>query len=111
MLAELAKHNIRIDLIRYCPHKKEDECECKKPKPGMIIDAAKMLDLDLDSSWLIGDKTIDIKSAENASKKIKTILVRTGLFGKEPGHVNINPDFIAEDILDAVNIILKASHQ
>jgi len=107
MLEEFSKYDIRIDTIKYCPHIDEDNCECRKPKPGMILEAAKEFDIDLSKSWMVGDKTKDIKAAENA-KVGKTILVKTGFGGKEPGALEATQDFIAEDILDAANIILKS---
>lgn len=107
MLSELSKHGIRIDATKYCIHKYDDGCKCRKPKPGMILDSAKELDIDLSKSWLVGDKNKDIKAANNADANIKTILVKTGFGGKEPEAPQVTPDFIAEDILDAAKIILK----
>ena len=66
MKEELRKRDITITDIFYCPHHPEDGCECRKPKPGMILEAAKRYDIDLSASWMIGDKPSDIEAAKNA---------------------------------------------
>ena len=55
-----------IDAFFYCPHKPEEKCICRKPKPGLIIQATKEFNINLKSSWMIGDRDSDIKSAEFA---------------------------------------------
>jgi len=64
----LAKKGISIQEIFYCPHhpKFDFECNCRKPKPGMIINAKNKYNLDLNNSILIGDKSTDIESGKNA---------------------------------------------
>jgi D,D-heptose 1,7-bisphosphate phosphatase len=109
MLNELSKNNVRIDAIKYCPHKEEDDCKCRKPKSTLILSATNEFDIDLNKSWLIGDKTKDIKTVENIKEmghNIKTILVMTGYAGKD-GIYNVKPDYYAEDLMEAVNIIRK----
>ncbi len=66
MKEELRKRDITITDIFYCPHHPEDGCECRKPKPGMILEAARRYDIDLSASWMIGDKPSDIEAAKNA---------------------------------------------
>jgi histidinol-phosphate phosphatase family protein len=60
----------------YCPHKPEDNCSCRKPKPGMLLNAAEKFDIDLSNSWLIGDKRTDCEAADAAG--VRSILVLTG---------------------------------
>src|SRR5262245_42634607 len=55
MLAEITAWGGRIDRVIYCPHRPEDECLCRKPKPGMLLQAAQELNLDLSQSYLVGD--------------------------------------------------------
>lgn len=52
--------------VYYCPHVAADECDCRKPKPGMILEAAEEHDLDLPGSWVIGDQERDIKAGHAA---------------------------------------------
>jgi D-glycero-D-manno-heptose 1,7-bisphosphate phosphatase len=63
---ELAKHGCDVDAIYYCPHRPEEGCDCRKPKPGLIIKAAGDLGIDRASSWMIGDKEIDLEAARRA---------------------------------------------
>ena len=74
-LPTLNKINI-LDTF-YCPHSPEDNCLCRKPKPGMLLKAQKKHAIDMSNSWLIGDKEDDI-SAANSSGIFNTILVRSG---------------------------------
>jgi D-glycero-D-manno-heptose 1,7-bisphosphate phosphatase len=76
--ADLALINTKIDGFYYCPHHPDfgQKCRCRKPSPEMILDATKNLNLDLQSSWMIGDKLIDVKAGEAAG--IKSLLVKTG---------------------------------
>lgn len=62
----LNQNGINISRTYYCPHHPDDNCECRKPKPKLIQDAAKDLNLDISSSWMIGDKLSDIQMGENA---------------------------------------------
>ena len=70
----------------------------------MLRLASKDFKIDLAQSWVIGDKTDDIKMGENAG--CKTILVKTGKRG-EDGHFDIKPDYTSEDLLEAINYILS----
>jgi D-glycero-D-manno-heptose 1,7-bisphosphate phosphatase len=67
MKCEFAKRDIKISKTYFCPHHPNfSECECRKPKPKMILDAKDEFDLDLKNSILIGDKTSDIEAGESA---------------------------------------------
>lgn len=106
---------VEIVGLYYCPHspsakveKYKAECDCRKPKPGLILRAKEELDIDLENSFMIGDKYSDIMAGKNAG--CKTILVKTG-YGE--GELTQNedkwkekPDFIAKDLLSAARIIL-----
>lgn len=67
----------RIDGVFMCPHAPEDNCACRKPKPGLLLDAARKLSLNLNRSVLIGDALTDL-SAGRAAGVAQTILLRTG---------------------------------
>lgn len=79
MLKEFEKENITISKVYYCPHHPDfsGECECRKPKPNMILDAQKEFDIDFANSILVGDKNSDIEAGIKAGVKMN-YLVRTG---------------------------------
>lgn len=78
---ELKEHGAMIDGFYHCPHHPEfnEECECRKPKSGMIYKAKRDFDITLDRSWLVGDKASDVHAGLSAG--VKPILVLTG-YGK-----------------------------
>jgi histidinol-phosphate phosphatase family protein len=103
-----------LDRIYFCPHHPEKgflgertelkiDCNCRKPKTGMIERAVGELNIDLAQSWFIGDTTTDIQTAKNAG--IKSILLRTGYGGTDAKHAS-QPDFVRDNLLDAVKFIL-----
>lgn len=93
-----------IDATYYCPHLPADGCKCRKPSPEMIFQAARDHDVDLAHSFFIGDKESDIECGRNAG--VKAILVRTG-YGQ--GTNDQLTDLVAEDLNEAVKLILKAT--
>ena len=111
---ELARCGARIDGIYYCPHHPDfgDEtyrkrCECRKPRPGMLIDAARDHQIDLAASYVIGDKASDINLA--AEVGARGALVLTG-YGRETlrrrDRWPCEPVIVADDLLEAVKQIL-----
>lgn len=66
----LRKNGTIIDDFFYCPHRPDEYCECRKPKPGMIFKAAQKYGIDLKNSWLIGDSEIDIQAGRVAGCKV-----------------------------------------
>jgi histidinol-phosphate phosphatase family protein len=75
VLELLAPSGIKILKTYVCPHNDKDKCECRKPKPTMLLDAAKEFNIDLSTSYMIGDHISDIESGLNAGTR--TILVQT----------------------------------
>lgn len=63
MISEFKKKDIKISKIYYCPHKPEDNCECRKPQPGLFIQAIKDFNIDVNESVAIGDKLTDLEAA------------------------------------------------
>lgn len=111
VIALLSKEGARIDRTYMCFHHPihgigayKAECECRKPKPGMILQAAREFGIDLSKSFTIGDKTGDIKAGKLAGTK--TILVQTG-YGGEDGFKDAVPDFVAKDLYGAAKIIME----
>jgi len=115
MKKEIEKCGAHIDAIYYCPHHPDKgfpgerveykiNCDCRKPKIGLLKKAVKKFNIYLKNSFFIGDKTVDIQTGKNAG--CKTILVKTG-YGGNDKKFKVKPDFICEDLLDAVDLILK----
>jgi D-glycero-D-manno-heptose 1,7-bisphosphate phosphatase len=116
LLATLSEGGVRLDAVYYCPHHPSEgtppwrsECECRKPKPGMILRAAREHDIDLSGSYVVGDSVVDIEAG--ASAGVPGILVKTG-YGR--GHLEhqrhrfkSEPAHAAEDLLEAVRWILS----
>ncbi len=100
---EKIQSDLRLDAFYFCPHLPTDGCRCRKPNLGMIELATKDFAIDLENSWMIGDKTIDIETGFNA--KIKTALVLTGYGQKAIKELKRKPDVIAETLLEAVKSI------
>lgn len=114
----LRERGAKIDKVYYCPHHPNPkgkigsrgpnpdyvkECKCRKPKPGMILQAQKDLEIDLSESYMIGDSLSDILAGQGAG--CKTILVERSA----PESFNdAVPDYKAKDLYDAIkNIVLK----
>ena len=92
MIEVLKKQNITISQVEYCPHTPDDNCTCRKPRTGMIDNILANFDIDLENSWLIGDKSSDILCAKNANIK-NTIQVKSGhTFSSS------NADFVIEKL-------------
>jgi histidinol-phosphate phosphatase family protein len=73
----IASSGIEILKTYVCPHGENETCECRKPKPKLLLDAAKEYNLDLSQSWMIGDRPTDVMTGVHAGTK--TILVKTGV--------------------------------
>jgi len=99
---ELEKNRLVFNGIYICPHLSSENCNCRKPKTGMILQAKEDLDIDFEKSYIIGDQTSDIKMGKDVG--CKTILVKTG-YGGVDNSFNVNPDFIVENLLEAVGKI------
>ena len=115
---QLTSERVTISGIYYCPHHPDfgeppyrKDCDCRKPKPGMIDRAAKTHDLDLTRSYIIGDRMIDVQTGYAAG--VTPILVLTG-YGKDELELcrknHIPVPYAAEDLSDAVRYIQKSIH-
>lgn len=109
MAGELASGGARVDAIYYCPHKSDDNCECRKPRPGMLERAAREHQLTLAGSFLVSDRYADLEMGHAAGAR--SILVLTGYGrGEYEWHRSEwtrQPDFVAEDLSVAADIVLK----
>ena len=116
MKNEVEAENARLDAIYYCAHHPtvgeppyRAICDCRKPKPGLIQRAATELDIDLDQSWMIGDRYSDIELARNAG--VQSAFVLSGYGRGEWEHQRQSwehqPDLISENLLEAVEAIIR----
>ena len=113
IFAESAMHDIhaqiqtdlseKLDAFYFCPHLPTDGCACRKPNLGMIEAACTNFAIDLENSWIVGDKAIDVETGFNAG--IKTALVLTGYGRNAASELTRKPDVTAENLLEAVKSI------
>lgn len=93
LICKLKVFGIEIDDYFYCPHKREDNCDCKKPSTGMVLKAIEKHNIDLSYSYMIGDSDDDILMAKKLN--LKSVLVTTGLGNSFLG---IGADYVVEDV-------------
>jgi D-glycero-D-manno-heptose 1,7-bisphosphate phosphatase len=109
MKQQLAGVGAHVDAIYYCPHTSTDGCDCRKPKPGLLEQAAREHGLELKRSFVVGDRYGDIELAHRVGAR--GVLVRTGYgAGEEAWHAEewrAAPDFVADDLAAAVEWILR----
>ena len=114
---ELHKQGAHLDAVYYCPHHPEIgeeqyqmDCCCRKPKAGMLHQAAREHNIDLERSYVIGDKTLDIEMAKSVGAR--GVLVLTG-FGRDSIRrfkgKDVQPDLVSENILEAIRTILAGN--
>jgi len=97
----LAEHGGVIDAVYYCPHEKTiPPCDCRKPQPGMLLQAAGEHNIDMARSWMIGDSPSDVEAGRRAG--CKTLHIAAG--GKPPDQ---SADLRAKSLLDGVSQILQ----
>lgn len=100
MVSELSKKGAKIDAIYYCPHHPNDNCNCRKPKIGMLEKAARDFNLDLRVCFILGDKKIDIEAGHNA--KCTSILI----LSPEIEH-DAKAEYVATNLCEAAWLISK----
>ena len=109
--AMLRQEKAVIDAFYYCPHHPEEgfppyrkACSCRKPKAGMLLQAACDLHLDLSRSYMVGDKMQDVEAGKNAG--VKSILVKTG-YGRFADGKDSCAECVAEDLFSAAQWIAQ----
>jgi len=107
MKEELAEVRAVIDGIYYCPHDLDDHCNCRKPKPGLLLKAAREHDIDLGRSWMVGDHESDIEAGKRAG--CKTILISRNPNSNDPE--GIEPDLTARTLMEAIDKLLSYTPQ
>lgn len=105
----------RLDALYYCPHHPKEgrppyraDCDCRKPRPGMLVRAAREHDIDLAASWMIGDSLVDLEAGAAAGAGVVHVLTGygRGLVENQPQRFRVEPRHTAVDLLDAVRWIL-----
>lgn len=113
---ELGEAHALLDALYYCPHHPDKgfpdenpaykiDCECRKPKPGMLLNAVRDFNIDLSASYFIGDHERDIEAGKRAG--VKTIGVRTGQGLKGS---TLKPDHTFQNVEEAVDFIIQSNH-
>lgn len=113
--AELGKEHARVDRIYYCPHHPLEglapyniDCECRKPKPGMLLNGAREFGIDLTSSFVVGDRVGDIQAGRSVGAATILVLTGYGLQARdECRRDGIMPDRIVPSIVEAVEFIAE----
>lgn len=112
----LASEGDHLDGIYYCPHHPsvgehpyKKDCDCRKPRPGLILTASRELNVTVEGSYCIGDKITDIEMGKSLNMKGIFVLTGYGLgeWTYQRENWNVKPDFIAENLLNAVEWILR----
>ncbi len=113
MLAQLEGQGARVDAVYYCPHYPEGkviryafDCQCRKPRPGLLLQAARDWDIMLASSVLIGDRLRDVEAGRRAG--CRTVLLKDSSgTDDQDDDIDVEADFVADDLLKAAQIVLK----
>lgn len=106
---EYLKKTIAVDAIYYCPHhpggnvdRYRKICKCRKPETGLLEQACKDFTIDMDRSYMVGDRAGDILTGKRAG--IKTVLLESG-YGMARLEEDVTPDYILKDLRDVVNLL------
>lgn len=103
--ALLGAYGVHLDGIYVCPHAPEDDCSCRKPRPGLVEQAIKDLNFDPKLCFVVGDKACDIELGRRVGAT--TFLVSTGYGAQVASEGSVAPDFVAEDLPEAVKTIRR----
>ena len=105
---EIGRYGARLDDAYFCPHLPDSGCPCRKPQPGMLYKGHQELGIDLENSYMVGDRYLDVRTGKAAGTR--TILVMSGDGRKERElyqDEEIQPDLFAEDLAEAAELIRK----
>jgi D-glycero-D-manno-heptose 1,7-bisphosphate phosphatase len=116
---QLATQNARLDAIYYCAHHPtvgeppyRVDCDCRKPKAGLINRATTDFEIDISKSWMVGDRYSDIELAQNAGLRSAFVLsgYGRGEWEFQRRRWKLQPDLVCENLLEAVQSILNLRH-
>jgi D-glycero-D-manno-heptose 1,7-bisphosphate phosphatase len=98
------RFELALDDVFVCPHDNEDNCGCRKPKPGLVLTASAKWSIDLPSSWMVGDRAGDVEAGRSAG--CRTIFIDYDYYEPKP----VPPaDFVCRNLPEAVNIIIEVN--
>lgn len=103
MKAGLNRQKAKIDKIYFCPHKLDENCECRKPNPGLILKASRDLNINLKNSFMVGDSIEDIEAGKKAG--CKTIFLKNKASLKKHGNKTIKTDFIIKNFSELTKVV------
>jgi len=98
----------KLDGAYLCPHSPDMKCDCRKPNPGLLLQAADELSLDLKRSWMIGDAWSDVQAGQAAGVR-GTVIVKTGRGEDQlsmPLPSGVKDHLVCDDLSHALNVIL-----
>jgi D-glycero-D-manno-heptose 1,7-bisphosphate phosphatase len=99
----LAAEGVELDGVYFCPHMPDDNCSCRKPRPGMLKLAAQELNFEPQGCFVIGDNICDIELGQRVGAT--TFLVRTGYGAQVAAESVASPDYVVDDLQDAAQVI------
>jgi len=112
LMSILKEEGITIDDIYYCPHHSEGvieqytlDCDCRKPKPKMLLNAAKQHNIDLTQSLMIGDSEVDMQAGKNAG--CTSLLIRNGCTDSTNTASITMMDYVVKDLLEAARLFIR----
>lgn len=100
---ETMTRELPVDAIKACLHGQADHCDCRKPKPGMILEAAMELGINLEKSFMVGDRSSDVEAGRAAG--CKTVFIDLGYAEPAPSA----PDHVVRSIVEAVDVIIATA--
>jgi len=107
LIEVIRKNDGQIDGVFMCPHTPDDQCNCRKPNPGLLLQAAKELSLDLSRSWMIGDAWSDLLAGKAAGVR-GVVLLKTGRGNdqlSQPQPESLADYFVFNDLSEALTAI------
>lgn len=106
MMELLLAEGVEIEGIFFCPHTPDDSCDCRKPQPGLIQQAAEALGFRPAECFVVGDKPCDVELGQAVGAR--TVLVRTGYGAAVDAEKSCNPDYTVDDLCKAADVIEQA---
>ena len=108
MLDELERSGVRLAEIYYCPHHILSDCACRKPRPGMLLAAARDLGVDPRAAWMVGDKVLDLQTGRAFGCRVAWVGPKAWRRRFEKEARPWSPDVVADDLRSAATVILRA---
>ena len=111
MKREISEKGATVDAIYYCPHHPDVKCSCRKPRTGLLEKAVKDFDVDIDESFIIGDRMLDIEAGQGIGCKTVLVPENKEKVAIEMQESNVKPDIICDDFYSGAEWITKLSNR